>query len=62
MAPDVVQVDHGIQAGKDVKENLKNWAKQQEAELASDPWHLKVARYEPLEFLDSLDSSGIIDS
>ena len=24
------------QAGKDVKENLKNWAKQQEAELAED--------------------------
>ena len=25
------------QAGKDVKENLKNWAKQQEAELAEEP-------------------------
>ena len=24
------------QAGADVKENLKNWAKQQEAELAED--------------------------
>ena len=41
--------DHGmIQAGKDVKENLKNWAKQQEAELASAPWHLlKVATEVP---------------
>ena len=25
-----------LQAGKDVKENLKNWAKQQEAELAEE--------------------------
>ena len=25
-----------VQAGKDVKENLKNWAKQQEAELAEE--------------------------
>ena len=29
---------HGGQAGADVKENLKNWAKAQEAELAEEPY------------------------
>ena len=39
---------HWCQAGADVKENLKNWAKQQEAELAEDgdSWFLKVIELE----------------
>ena len=36
------------QAGKDVKENLKNWAKQQEAELAEDaPGAVKMSFVNP---------------